>query len=177
MAVRSPASHHHGIIAVLATSLLLSSLSAGCGGRGKDSREPGEEPEKDPMVVACHASDESLEGEDPLEGLTPPQMVATSKVLLGHMEALLERLSAARKVVHARDDVIRLGCVNDRYLEAKELLNVAETVHDDLVQAITDENDAARDRSYARIRDTYQSIWILSDEARECACDGLPDSP
>lgn len=156
-------------------TLLITSLIAGCASRAKNGGDPdGPEPEKDPMVIACHASDESLESDDPREGLTPPQMVATSKILLDHMEALLERLSAARRVVHTRDDVIRLGCVNDRYLEAKELLNVAEAVHDDLVEAIAGEDDDTRDTRYAQIKTTYQSMWILSDEARECACDGLP---
>ncbi len=162
---------------------LIAALALGCASRAKPDGSDNEVPQayQDPVTLACNPAELSVDesdGDDPKPaspeaGLSPPQMVATSKTLIAHMDVLLERITAARQVARDRDDVVRLGCVNDRMLETKELLNVAESSHDYLVEAIQSDDAAGRDRYYNRITNAYQSIWLLNNEASECACQGL----
>ena len=167
-------------VAALALAL---ALGLGCASRSKPGGSGDEVPQayQDPVTVACNPAEATLDGSgdegaraaSPEAGLSPPQMVATSKTLLEHMGKLLHRITAARQVARNRNDVVRLGCVNDRMLEAKKLLNVAERSHDYLIDAISTDNSDERDRHYYQITGAYQSLWILGDEASECACQGL----
>ena len=160
---------------VLAAACAFTLISCGSSAKS-DPANPGNSAERDPREIACGTDNNTLEAdakEAPQSAPTPPQMVATSKKLLEHMDQLLVRLRAARNVARPRNDVIRLGCVNDRLLESKELLNVAERAHTYLVDAIAADENEERDRQYAEITGAYQSMWILSEEATDCACTDL----
>lgn len=160
----------------VALAMLTVVWSAGCLFRAKsDSAKEGEEkPQRPAHEVACQPDETPPDGAPIPRGTgarTPPELVATSKTVIAEMKQVLERVVAARKVARTRNDVVRLNCVNDRLLEIRKLVNLAERAHTYLVDAITDENDDERDRQYQLITETHQQIWVLGDEATACACD------
>lgn len=100
--------------------------------------------------------------------LTPKQMRVNSEKLIDDMKGMLERVIAVQQVARKQKDVIRLNCVNDRLLQVKKLLNIAEASRNDLIEAIAADNERERYHQYSKVTISHEKVSVLRDEAEAC---------
>src|SRR5262245_50993323 len=85
---------------------------------------------------------------------------------LRHVEQL--RLTARKQ-----KDVIKLNCVNDKYLQIKALLNIVDAAQANLEVAILGNDDEARYHEYTKITISSEKIRAMRDEADACVGEEL----
>ncbi len=105
--------------------------------------------------------------------LSSRDMRDTSEQLIGTMKTMLERVIAVQQVARKQKDVIRLNCVNDRLLQVKKLLNIAESSRNDLVEAIAADNERERYHQYNKVRISHERVSVLREEAEACVGEEL----
>lgn len=94
----------------------------------------------------------------------------------GQIDSQLE--DDSRTIVHLRDtarrlkDNIKLGCVNDRAMQANAQRNIADGQKRDALAQLDSNLDSAR-ASYEGLRATASSVAHLRDEAKSCV--GTPE--
>ena len=79
------------------------------------------------------------------------------------------RAAAARQ----QKDAIRLNCVNDKLLQAKQLVNLAEEALANLEEAIALENEDGRYEEYGNIKKIARQLRALASEALSCVGEDL----
>lgn len=105
--------------------------------------------------------------------LDPKEMVRETDKLIDEMQGMLERVIALQQMARKQKDVIRLNCVNDRLIQVKKLLNIAEASRTDMVEAIASENERERYHQYTKVRITYENVTTLRSEAEGCVGEEL----
>jgi len=70
-------------------------------------------------------------------------------------------------------DVIKVNCVNDKLVQAKAEMNIADMANDSLQSAIQKNNDDDRNSTFAQLQSAATSIKQLKEEA--AACIGTPE--
>lgn len=105
--------------------------------------------------------------------LSPKEMRVTSEKLINEMKNMLERVIAIQQVARKQKDVIRLNCVNDRLLQVKKLLNIAESSRNDLIEAIAADNERERYHQYSKVKISHEKVSVLRDEAEACVGEEL----
>ena len=70
-------------------------------------------------------------------------------------------------------DVIKVNCVNDKLVQAKAEMNIADTANDSLQSAMQKNNDDDRNATFAQLQTAATSIKQLKEEA--AACIGTPE--
>jgi hypothetical protein len=71
-------------------------------------------------------------------------------------------------------DVIKLNCLNDKFLQIKALLNIIEAAWIDFDNAVTGSNIDEQHYQYTRISTSAENIRQLREEANACAGE-IPD--
>lgn len=105
--------------------------------------------------------------------LDPKEMLRETDAMINEMQGMLERVVALQQVARKQKDVIRLNCVNDRLIQVKKLLNIAEASRTDMVEAIAAENERERYHQYTKVRITYENVSVLRNEAEGCVGEEL----
>ncbi|MCG8420912.1 MAG: hypothetical protein MJE77_23575 [Proteobacteria bacterium] len=105
--------------------------------------------------------------------LAPREMLARSDQLIVEMKRMLDRVIAIQQVARKQKDVIRLNCVNDRLIQVKKLLNIAEAARTELVEAIAGNDDRDRYHQFSKVTIAYENISVLRDEAEACVGEEL----
>ena len=72
--------------------------------------------------------------------LTPAAMKLKANELIAEMQTFLGETVKAQQIARKQKDVIKLNCVNEKLLEIKQLLNIAEEARTELVAAIAEGN-------------------------------------
>ncbi len=88
--------------------------------------------------------------------------------LIGAMQAIHEHTVELQSSAREGRDVIRLNCVNEKLLEIKQLLNIAEASRSDFVEASVAADDASTSHHFSQIAIAYESIDDLGEEAKGC---------
>jgi len=96
--------------------------------------------------------------------LTPQEMSAKSAQLLAEMESSQTRLVELQLSSRTAKDVIKLNCVNDKLLQVKQLLNIADEARLNL-----DAGGDDRDFAFSQITLSSEKIAGLRSEAEACA--------
>jgi len=124
--------------------------------------------------------------------LTPAQMQAESEKSIKKMQEVLVRVVELQQVARKQKDVIKLNCVNDKLLQVKQLLNIAEAGRTDLIEASAQQDTAAQTHHFSQITIANEKTSGLGDEAEGCIGEelvflgptevtvddpGLPDDP
>lgn len=120
--------------------------------------------------------DETADATVPMEKdvvISPKKMLDTSEQLIAEMKTMLERVIAIQQVARKQKDVIRLNCVNDRLLQVKKLLNIAESSRTDMVEAIAADNERERYHQFSKVRISHENVSVLRDEAEACVGEEL----
>ena len=92
---------------------------------------------------------------------------------IGKMNEVLKRIVQLQEVARRQKDVIRLNCVNDKLLQLKQLLNIADVANNNMSEAIARGDEDARYHEFGRITIAYQQSQVLSTEAENCIGEDL----
>ncbi len=103
---------------------------------------------------------------------TVAEMQATAARLSEQMKSDLEQVTELKEVARKQKDVIKLNCVNDRLIQIKAQLNIADATNVQL-QASLSRNADDRQSLYASLSGTAESVKNLRGEADSCI--GAPD--
>lgn len=95
--------------------------------------------------------------------VSPQEMSARAAQLLKEMEEAQSRLTELQISARSSRDVIKLNCVNDKLLQVKQLLNIADDARAN-IEAGTD-----RDFAYSQVTLSSEKIAGLRSEAETCA--------
>ena len=124
--------------------------------------------------------------------LSPTEMKAESKKHIETMQEILVRVVELQKLARKQKDVIKLNCVNDKLLQIKQLLNIAEAGQTDLIEAIAQQDNEDSAHQYSQISIAKEKTDGLHGEAEGCIGEelvflgptevsvddpGLPDDP
>lgn len=124
--------------------------------------------------------------------LTPAEMREGVKKMRESATLSLQKVEALKAEALKQKDVIKLNCINDKLVQLKELLEIAETSSIELEAAIAEGDDAERYHRYSIITISGEKIDGLEDEAQACVGEeidylgpldidvdapGIPDDP
>ena len=135
------------------------------------------------VLYAQDADKQSTEEEEPTVDPVTSEKVAemTAKEMTTSVNALLATMRdknlpgvlEVQRLARRQKDVIKLNCVNDKYLQLKQLMNIAEESATELAQAVSQENEKERYHQYSKITVVSEKARSLEEEARECVGDEL----
>lgn len=100
--------------------------------------------------------------------LSPAEMDANADKLTKEMQKALAKLVQLGKLARDTKDVIKLNCVNDKILQVKQLVKIAEAARTNLTQAIAVSDDDSRYHEYGKIVIAAQQVRVLLGEGEEC---------
>jgi hypothetical protein len=105
--------------------------------------------------------------------LSPREMQVRTESMINEMKGMLDRVLAIQQMARKQKDVIRLNCVNDRLLQVKKLLNIAEASRNDLVEAIAADSETERYHQFTKVTISHEQVSVLRDEAEACVGEEL----
>jgi hypothetical protein len=100
--------------------------------------------------------------------LSPQEMTSRAGSHLAEMESAQSRLTALQTAARESRDIIKLNCVNDKLLQLKQLLNIAESARSGLTVAISGRNEGDRYHQFTVITVSVEKARGLRDEAEAC---------
>ena len=100
--------------------------------------------------------------------LSPDEMNSAAQAALSEMEGAQARLTSLQAAARQSKDIIKLNCVNDKLLQVKQLLNIADAARVSLAEAIATRNEGDRYHQYTVITVSAEKSRALRDEAEAC---------
>lgn len=100
--------------------------------------------------------------------LSSGEMTAMSEANLKEMQNMLIRVVELQKLARKQKDVIKLNCVNDKLLQVKQLLNIAEAGRTNLVEAIAQDDADGSKHQLSQITIAKEKSAGLRDAAEAC---------
>jgi len=105
--------------------------------------------------------------------LSTPEMVNEAKAMLSKMQDIMKRVVQLQEVARKQKDIIKLNCVNDKLVQIKGNMNVAETANTAMHEAIARNDDGQRQHEFTRVGLVFQKIQVLGTEAENCIGEDL----
>jgi hypothetical protein len=130
---------------------------------GQDAGPPGPAPELPDVEVPMQKRAEISVGE----------MQQQTASYLKKMREVLKHIVELQEVARKNKDVIRLNCVNDKLLQVKQLLNIADVANTNLEEALARNDEEGRYHEFGRITIAYQQVQVLNAEAETCVGEDL----
>jgi hypothetical protein len=100
--------------------------------------------------------------------ISASDMSAQAGSLVAEMESTQVRLTALQASARESRDIIKLNCVNDKLLQIKQLLNIAEGARANMVGAINSRDEGSRYHNFTVITVSAEKARSLRDEAEAC---------
>jgi hypothetical protein len=100
--------------------------------------------------------------------LSPADMSEEGVRLVRSMQESLKKVVGLQQVARKQKDVIKLNCVNDKLLQIKQLLNIAESATTNMVEAIAQDDEPGRYHEFNKIVIAQQQVQVLAGEAETC---------
>lgn len=100
--------------------------------------------------------------------LTPSEMQSGAETHITGMQDTLRRVVELQQLARKQKDVIKLNCVNDKLLQVKQLLNIAEAGRTNLIESIAQSDDAGSAHQFSQITIAKEKTSGLGDEAEGC---------
>src|SRR6187401_1020960 len=100
--------------------------------------------------------------------IDPAEMNSRAGSLVAEMGSAQSRLTQLQQQARASRDIIKLNCVNDKLLQIKQLLNIADSARASLGEAISSHNEGDRYHQYTVITVSSEKARALRDEAEAC---------
>ena len=100
--------------------------------------------------------------------ISAAEMSGAAAEYQGKMKEVLKRIVRLQDVARSQKDVIKLNCVNDKLLQVKQLLNIADTASNNLQEAIARNDDDTRGAEYERLSISDEQVTSLGGEAENC---------
>lgn len=105
--------------------------------------------------------------------ISPNDMVEQASDHVRKMHEVLKRVVQLQDVARRQKDVIKLNCVNDKILQVKQLLNIAEGASTNMQEAMARKDDEGRYHEFGRITIATQQVTVLGTEAETCIGEDL----
>jgi len=100
--------------------------------------------------------------------LSADEMSSRAGSHLQEMEGVQSRLTSLQASARASRDIIKLNCVNDKLLQVKQLLNIADSARVNLSAAISSRDEGDRYHQFTVITVSAEKARALRDEAEAC---------
>jgi hypothetical protein len=100
--------------------------------------------------------------------LSPSEMRTQATHSIAAMQDNLKRIVQLQETARRQKDVIKLNCVNDKLLQVKQLLNIAESANTNLQEMIARADEEGRYHEFGRIQIAHQQATVLATEAENC---------
>ena len=100
--------------------------------------------------------------------ISAQEMTTRGAQLMTQMEEAQRRLVELQMLARKATDIIKLNCVNDKLLQVKQLLNIAEGAKVNLGAA----SDEERTHAYTEITISSEKVATLRGEAEGCVGEG-----
>jgi hypothetical protein len=100
--------------------------------------------------------------------ISPREMREQTDAHVTEMQGMLERVVELQQVARKQNDVIKLNCVNDKLLQVKQLLNIAEAARTNMIEAIAAQNEGDRYHQFGQVTIAHEKVSVLRDEAEAC---------
>lgn len=105
--------------------------------------------------------------------LTPQEMVKQAKEYFKNMNDVLKRVTLLQEQSKRQKDIIRLNCVNDKLVQAKVNLTIAEQSMAALQENISRADEGGRAHEFTRLTIVNQKVLVLGAEAENCIGEDL----
>src|SRR5262245_16721187 len=105
--------------------------------------------------------------------ISPNDMVRQVAEYRSKMEDMLKHIVQLQDQAKRQKDVIKLNCVNDKELQLKAVLNIADEANNNLVTAIARGDEADRYHQFGRITLAFQESQRVASEADQCVGEDL----
>jgi hypothetical protein len=100
--------------------------------------------------------------------LTPQEQLAQAEMYISKMKGTLDHMGKMAEQARKEKDLIKLNCVNDKVIQVKGHLNLAEQSRDALKVASARNDEGTRNHEFAKLTITYQKVIVLAQEAEAC---------
>jgi hypothetical protein len=127
---------------------------------------PAPAPAEDDEAGATVASEQQAK-------LSAPEMQQKSREYEEQNRGHLRHVEQLRMTARKQKDVIKLNCVNDKYLQIKALLNIVDSANVNLEVSIMGKDEEARYHEFTKITISSEKVRALRDEADGCVGEEL----
>ncbi len=100
--------------------------------------------------------------------LSSEEMASRAGELTAQADGDLRRIEQLKADARKKKDVIKVNCINDKLLQAKQLLNIIDDAADRLSAAITTNNEEDRYHRFSVVTISAEKIHIVREEAEAC---------
>ena len=121
----------------------------------------------DPAPVPAPAAGSAAPAPPPSAQLSVSEMKSRSEVIQAQIQEDYRYVLALRERVRKQKDVIKLDCVNDRLVELKARMNIADKANQSLQAELEKDTAAARD-VFTQLEGSGQSVKELREHANQC---------
>ncbi len=109
----------------------------------------------------------------PAERLSASETLQHAKDYVSKMQETVRDIAQLQEQAKKQKDVIKLNCVNDKMVQVKGHMAVADTAMGNFNEAMGKGDDDGRRHEYQRVGILYQKVLVLGTEARNCVGDDL----
>ncbi len=95
-------------------------------------------------------------------------MVKQTQEYIAAMNEGLKRMVQLQELARRGQDVIKLNCVNDKLVQEKQLLNIADIANNNMQEAIARGDEDTRYHEFGRITIAADQAHALATEAENC---------
>jgi hypothetical protein len=120
--------------------------------------QPADDPEAAPTEVKFRKGSQ----------LTAEEQLTQAEVYLTKMKSVQTEVGKLAEKARADKDIIKLNCVNDKLIQIKGNMNLAEKTRDALKVAAARNDEGERNHEFAKLTITYQKVTVLGQEAEAC---------
>lgn len=120
---------------------------------------------------AALAADNRPEAELPFAkqaNLSAQETLAQAKEYVSNMQDTHRKVVALQDKAKVQKDIIKLNCVNDKLLQVRGHIAVADKAMTGLNDAIARSDEPGRQHEFGRITIIYQKVSVLGTEAGNC---------
>ncbi len=100
--------------------------------------------------------------------LKAKDMKTNARKSIGKMQNTLKHAVKRQTVARSQKDVIKLNCVNNKLLQVKQLMNIADKAFTDMIEAIEGSDLDTAHGKYVTIIVSGDKVWTLHQETDGC---------
>ena len=156
------------LVKMLSALALIGSASALADDKPADKTPPADKvPDKAPKAPTSKA-DKVVPGTENVAKLTGPEITVRGAKLRTQIQTDYRHILFLKDQAKKQKDIIKVNCVNDKLVEVKAQLNIADSINDQLQIALTKEGHE-RDAVFIQLAGSADSVRGLREEAGVCA--------
>jgi hypothetical protein len=105
--------------------------------------------------------------------LTSPEMLKAAKEYFASMDGTVKRIQQLQEQSKRQKDIIRLNCVNDKLMQSKVDITIAQQSMGALQESIARADEGGRAHEFTRLTIVNQKVLVLGTEAENCIGEDL----